>query len=167
MADNKVLDQVFLLMFICDGTLERYSYEDTHKILGIFTRETFFMPAIVNQLKVQIFKFNKDLSNHLKNTKTSIKETGGLFDELKTFYSLINETMKMQTINQKIREIVKKIDSNRGYLRNMLMDRTKSWDYSPFFMIDDSGYVIPFQIKIKSFEANEAQITESIPDFLE
>lgn len=92
----------------------------------------------------------------------------GLFDELKTFYSLINETMTISDINLEIKKNIKKIDSNRGYVQNMSRDRTKSWDYSPFFMIDDSGYVIPFQIEIKRYEANEFRsIDESIPDFLE
>lgn len=106
MADNKVLDQVFLPAFVGSYLLfeDSSDMEPTRKEfrenLGVFTRETFFMPILINKIKVQVFLFHRDLKSVSENNP---REAYGLFDVLKTFYNRIDETMSIEVLNTEIK----------------------------------------------------------------
>lgn len=176
MADNKVLDQVFLPAFVGSYLLfeDSSDMEPTRKEfrenLGVFTRETFFMPILINKIKVQVFLFHRDLKSVSENNP---REAYGLFNVLKTFYNRIDETMSIEVLNTEIKNTVKFLHQNKkGFIADILKKDRRYKEptvFSPFFLIGESDQLSPIQIEVETVEVNEmqSQPEEWIPNFLE
>jgi len=176
MTDNKVLDQVFLPAFVGKCLLSNFdNMKPTVKMfresLGVFTSETFFMPILINRIKIQVFLFHRDLKSVSTNNP---REAYDLSDVLKTFYNKINETMSVKNLNTEIKDTVEFLDQNKkGFITDItridLLHREPTF-FSPFFLVGESDQLSPIQIDVETFEVNEMQSypypEEWIPNFL-